>query len=434
MPSNIFLYQLPKKEFVADPDVFLIEDQDGSKTSTISALRTYFFQNYVIPSLSATTFHAASANINTINVTNYELSGFTVYGPLGVNTPLNPQSPVVMYLSATNALVIPVGNTAQRNLVGNIPGALRYNSEIYAFEGNTGSEWVSLGETINNRFVDIGVGNVEAGQTIPKGTSLQELVDLIFTKTYFPTKEDPFATTSFNLASIVEAGTTGLTITIAVDDGRILGNNLPNGVWSPSTVQSNSYAGAVNNYTIFNVNNGVTNSRSFPSQQIVDGTNTFSSTVGLDQGPVPLDSKGGNYSVGLPRYSAGTISTSNSIIGARKVWYGVNLPTNATESTVRAYNTFKWSTNSTASIDTIQIDIQTGNTSVFFAVPADVSRTPAVIESILNVNIIDAFTTTLSTIRGAGTTPYQGSRSSYIVYRFQPATPFESPVTYTITI
>lgn len=61
-------------------------------------------------------------------------------GKLGVNI-TNPS--VTLHLSATDAIVIPVGNNAQRPVAAQ--GAIRYNTEGQAFEGYDGSNWGSLG-------------------------------------------------------------------------------------------------------------------------------------------------------------------------------------------------------------------------------------------------------------------------------------------------
>jgi cytoskeletal protein CcmA (bactofilin family) len=56
---------------------------------------------------------------------------------IGTQTPST-----TLHLSGTDALVIPVGNTAQR--IG-VQGAIRYNSQDSTFEGYDGSNWGSLG-------------------------------------------------------------------------------------------------------------------------------------------------------------------------------------------------------------------------------------------------------------------------------------------------
>lgn len=438
---SLFINELPTLTAFGDKDRVLV-DSIYTVAAEMSALRDYVLTSRVIPSMSATNLivsnlSALSSTFVTLDVINYELSGFNVTGELTISP--NSLYPYALRTDSTSgAITLPVGTTGQRPDPAR-QGALRFNTTDNTFEGHNGTEWGALGETTADVFVDEPAGNILAGETVPKGTSLQDLVNNLFIKTFFPTKIDPSASTSFSLDPIVEAGTTNLTITINYDDGVILGRtttwNPPSnvsGVWNPSTIQSSNYAGAASVYTINGVNNGASSSRNFPSQQIIDGTNNFNSSVTLLQGPIPYDSKGGNYSVTLPRYNGGSISTSGSIAGARKVWYGLNLAS-VTEANIRAYTTFKWSTSNTAGIEVITLSIPPGAQNVFFAVPDDVVRTPTVIESTLNVDVFTAFTLTPSfTIRGANN--YTGSRSTYKVYVFDPPTDFENAVTYTITI
>lgn len=444
---SLFINELPTLTAFSDGDK-LIVDSTFTQAAQMSTVRDYVFSSAVVPSMTATnlivtSLSALSATLITVDVINYELSGFEVKGEITI-TPNDVDQYALRSNTTTGAITLPVGTAGQRPNPA-IQGALRFNTGDNAFEGYNGTEWGALGETVLDRFVDVAAGNIEIGAIVPKGTSLQDLVNTMFTKTYFPTKEEPSASTSLTLASIVEAGTQGLTITISYNDGRILGQTIAppgvwsppsnvSGVWSPSLVQSNNpYAGAATLYTINGTNNGLTNNLNLPSQQIVDGVNTFNSSVGFAQGPVPYDSKGGDYSASLPRKAAGTVNTSGNITGARKVWYGLNLVT-INETNIRAYGNFKWSTSNAASIETIVITIPAGATNVFFAVPNDVTRTPIVNESVLNVDIFAAFVNAPTLVRGAGTTPYTGSRSNYNVWRFQPVTVFDQEVTYTITI
>jgi len=448
MPSNVFIYQLPIKETVIkDDDLFIIEDA-GTKQVSASALRDYFYE-YVVPSLSATEFISTSARFNVVDVLGYELSGFTVKGELKINQ--DPQKEYALYVNTTNAIVLPVGTSLQRPQAPRT-GALRFNTDNNTFEGFNDVEWSALSETITDRFVDVGAGNISPGQTVPKGTSLQDLVDTLFTKTYFPTKTDPTASTSFNLASVVEAGTQGVIITITYNQGNILGRtevppgtwNPPldvSGVWNPGIVQ-NPYAGAANLYTIFGQNNGTSNVRTFASQIIADGTNTFASTVNFDQGPIPYDSKGGDYSAVLPRRAAGSVNTSNNIIGARRVWWGTNVTTPVTPTIVRALVNSSFNNTSTSPIS-FTITIPTGATNVLFAIPASTIAArgnPTVIQrgggiqvDISNVFNVDFPPTDLD-IPGANNYTAAGDRRAYKIFLFTPPSPFSDNYFYDISL
>jgi hypothetical protein len=448
---SLFINELPPLTTFSERDKFLV-DSVYTLAAEMSTLRSWMFDSAVVPSITATNLivtnlSALSSRFATIDVTNYELSGFKIAGQLNIDD--SEQNTYALNISATNAIILPVGTTNQRP---NWPGlarrgSLRFNTEDNTFEGHNGTEWGALGETTQNVFVDIGAGNIAAGDTVLKGTSLQDLVNSLFIKTFFPTKIDPSASTSFSLASIVEAGTTGVTITVNFDDGQILGRtttwNPPSnvsGVWNPSTVQNASYAGAPTTYII----NGSTITTSiavaaatFGSTVIQDGTNTFSSTVNYSQGPIPYDSKGNDYSVGLPRRSASNVSTAGSITGARRIWYGTGVsPLTINETNIRniANSVFTTAPNST---NNFTIIIPAGTVYVVIAAPTDVGG-PTIISTGggIQTDVTAAFledprTTTLQ-VRGVNN--FEGTRSAYTIYYYQPVVAFTENTTYQVTI
>jgi hypothetical protein len=64
-------------------------------------------------------------------------------GKVGINTN-TPQT--TLHISSSDALVIPVGNNAQRI---NVKGGIRYNSQLSAYEGFDGFAWGTLGGVID---------------------------------------------------------------------------------------------------------------------------------------------------------------------------------------------------------------------------------------------------------------------------------------------
>ena len=66
-------------------------------------------------------------------------NGSVFYGQVGIGTD-DPSSRV--HIDATDAIIIPVGNISQRV---NVKGAIRYNSELSAFEGYGENVWGTLG-------------------------------------------------------------------------------------------------------------------------------------------------------------------------------------------------------------------------------------------------------------------------------------------------
>ena len=147
MPSNVFIYQLPKKTFVEDADYFIMEDVEGTKQASVSALRTFFFGDFVVPVLSATEFHATSAYFTVTDITRYELSGFNVMGQMGINE-VAPKASI--HVNTTDQIILPAGTTVDRANIANIAGGIRYNTTLKTFEGNKGpidGGWASLGDT-----------------------------------------------------------------------------------------------------------------------------------------------------------------------------------------------------------------------------------------------------------------------------------------------
>jgi len=63
---------------------------------------------------------------------------------VGIGT-TNPQ--VSLHLNKTDAIIIPVGNTAQRPNT-TLPGQMRYNDQTKAFEGYNGIAWGSIGGAV----------------------------------------------------------------------------------------------------------------------------------------------------------------------------------------------------------------------------------------------------------------------------------------------
>mgnify|MGYP003326091156 CR=1 FL=1 len=167
---------------------------------------------------------------------------------------------------------------------------------------------------------DLTVGAINAGTTIASGTTLQQFVEALLTKIFYPTLNAP----SFSLTNnqyLPEIGSTvSVLLTFTFNRGSILGST--SGTWNPSYFQ-NYRAGTYSSYTI-NGNTQSGNTLTVSSYQVL-ASNSFTGTVTYVTGPQPLDSKGNNYSTPLAGATSPTQSTSFTGIYPY-YWYKSNVP------------------------------------------------------------------------------------------------------------
>lgn len=134
------------------------------------------------------------------------------------------------------------------------------------------------------------VGAINAGETIPAGTNIQKLTELLFDKTFYPTFVDPtFSLTSNAGNKPKEVGSlANITLTFNFNQGQILGK-LVNGIWDEDE-QQDYRAGAATSYSL----NGVSSLNNSASFNVTTsfGTNKFDGTVTYGEGAQPKDSKG----------------------------------------------------------------------------------------------------------------------------------------------
>lgn len=276
------------------------------------------------------------------------------------------------------------------------------------------------------------VGNIAPGQTIPTATTLQEFIELMVTAVFAPTYTAPSVSLASSISSPQEVGySANLTLTATFNRGSI--NGVMNfGVWDENAFQAYR-AGASSKYTIANYDNGNSNSYNKGTVTIAAGDNTFNVDVDYAEGPQPLNSKGLAYAVNgvtaLTKLSAGTVSSSVTVVGHRNLFYGVSKPaTNSTD--VRDLGNSRLNP---ANGTTFTINIPPGATSVVFAYPdtptlRDVSSVKYV--EGLNAEVKGIFTKTSVSVEGANGYTAIG----YKVYRYVPAEPFPATATYNVTI
>lgn len=165
---------------------------------------------------------------------------------------------------------------------------------------------VPSSETTLDVVSTVTVGAVNAGDTIPAGTDIQELTELLLNKTFYPTFINPTFSLSNN-AGLREVGSiANFDLTFSYNRGQINGAN-SSGIWNPSLFQ-NYRAGLSSSYTL-NGTIQIGNILALSTTTIL-GYNTYYGIVTYLQGPQPLDSKGNNYSTPYPAGTSPLQSTS----------------------------------------------------------------------------------------------------------------------------
>ena len=150
------------------------------------------------------------------------------------------------------------------------------------------------------------VGAINAGETVPVGTNIQKLTELLLNKTFYPTFVDPtFSLTNNSINSPKEVGSlANITLTFNFDRGKILGK-LVSGIWDEDE-QQDYRAGEAISYSL----NGVSSNPATVNVLTVLGTNTLNGSVTYGIGVQPKDSKGNNYDNPFPAGTSPIESTS----------------------------------------------------------------------------------------------------------------------------
>jgi len=273
------------------------------------------------------------------------------------------------------------------------------------------------------------VGSIVPGQNITTGTTLQEFIELMVTATFEPSYVAPTALLDSNISSPQEVGyTSSLTLTETLIRGRINGV-MTDGVWDEAAKQGDR-SGAATTYTIHGQNNGGSDTLVVGATTILAGNNTFNASVAYAIGDQPVDSKGDNFEDPLP---IGSVSSSKTIVGYRKYFYGVD-HASATSADIRTLaNGVLNPTEGT----TFDIVIPKDSVSVVFAYPGglrDVNSVKYV--EFANSEVKGAFTKTAGVqVVGADSYAWNSySADGYKVYRFVPNAPFQNAATYRVTI
>jgi hypothetical protein len=170
----------------------------------------------------------------------------------------------------------------------------------------SGSTLNSNSATTSNVISDVVAGAINVGDTVNANTNLQEFVEKLLYKTYYPTLISPTFSLSNNAGTREIGSSSAITLTFNFNRGDILGKTV-SGIWEPATTQGYR-AGASTSYTI-NGTTQVGNTLSV-SPTLLSGGNTFNGTVTYATGIQPIDSKGNNYNSPLPGSTSASQSTT----------------------------------------------------------------------------------------------------------------------------
>ena len=197
------------------------------------------------------------------------------------------------------------------SFIGSVGTQLQLNSNELQLKDTQGNilSTVTLqidSKTTDNVVATTTVGAINAGETVPAGTNIQELTELLLNKTFYPTFVNPtFGLT--NNAGIREVGSSfSVTLTFNFNRGQILGK-LDNGIWNPTMLQDYR-AGIATSYLLNGVS-GSNNSTAFNVTTIL-GTNTLNGSVTYGAGAQPKDSKNNDFDNPFPAGTSPIQSTS----------------------------------------------------------------------------------------------------------------------------
>lgn len=205
----------------------------------------------------------------------------------------------VSQITGLNELFIQTASVSQLNQKANKDGS---NIQVDAFRLVLGIK----DKTTKDVTSTTGVGAINAGETVPAGTNIQELTELLLNKTFYPTFVNPtFGLT--NNAGLREVGSSfNVSLTFNFNRGQILGK-LDNGIWNPTMLQDYR-AGTAISYLLNNVS-GANNSASFNVTTNL-GTNTLNGSVTYAEGVQPKDSKNNDFETPFPAGTSPIQSTS----------------------------------------------------------------------------------------------------------------------------
>ena len=299
--------------------------------------------------------------------------------------------------------------------------------------GEISYKQIGAGGTSVAIVADVAAGGVKVGDTVPAGTDITALANLLFSAVLFPS----FTAPTLGLTAIMPAlGNAALfanceageritvKLTVLLNKGSINGARVA-GVWQTAAVQ-NPRSGEKTLYILNGNDITVGGYIQYDNYQMIDGANTFAASANYAAGPQPLDSKGLPYSTPL---APGTVIKSVTCTGQRGYFYGTYADVLAVDATrIRA---LAGKSRNAVNGTTFSVTIPVGAEQVVIAYPATLRAVSSIkhVEG-LGAEVKGVFTETAINVPGAN----NYLPISYRLLIYKPAIPFSSQQTYTVTI
>ena len=302
--------------------------------------------------------------------------------------------------------------------------------------------WVELvfsSETTSDIVADLTVGGVNLGQTVPAGTNIQELAELLLTKVFYPTYTIPSISITGNYSGVLEVGTVinqALTLNGYENDSgpftelNILQNSSV--ISTSSSLTGITIADIASQFGYADPNNP--NKRyeltyTDTGRSILLGNNSWSGNGSYSAGLVKKDNKGIDdvrtasvRSTNAPQAAAtGFASNIIGVNGQYKQFYGNvdSFPTTSSEVRALPSNFTSINTFVTSKITTTKFTL---------AIPATKNLVSAVTQNFETITGSFILSTALTQVADAG-----GNLINYKVYNFSTAVPLDLTVTITLS-
>lgn len=295
---------------------------------------------------------------------------------------------------------------------------------IYIDENKTKHTLGGDVETESEHQVNLGtggaIGGLETGDTIPQGTSLDELIILLTQRSEPPTYNQPAVTCRVSAGQAATSYEVGTNITTTLQ-----------GIFTQND------AGALTTLAVYKTGvaepliSGSTSPQTTDEQtfQIPDGTVTFYATASYAAGEIKNDNLGQPSPDG--QIQAGSKQSGNvTFTGKRNLFYGtgVGAVPEVTSETVRGLTNKQLGPGNGT---TFNINIAVGQQYVIFAYPATLRDVNQVMYVETNdTGMAASFTKSTISVQGAN----GATGADYKVYSYGMATPAQAPMTFKVTI
>ena len=295
---------------------------------------------------------------------------------------------------------------------------------IYIDENKTKHTLGGDVETESEHQVNLGtggaIGGLETGDTIPQGTSLDELIILLTQRSEPPTYNQPAVTCRVSSGQSATSYEVGTNITTTLQ-----------GVFTKNDAGALTTLAVYKSGTEEPLISGSTSPQTTDEQtfQIPDGTVTFYAKATYGEGEIKDDNLGNPSPEG--HITAGTKQSGNvTFTGKRNLFYGTGVGSvpEVTSETVRGLtNKQLGPSNGT----TFNINIAVGQQYVIFAYPATLRDVNQVMYVETNdTGMAASFTKTTISVQGAN----GATGADYKVYTYGMATPAAAGMTFKVTI